>query len=437
MVTGSRIPRAVALLLLMQHSVQLITSFTPSSSVVASKPTVRIPSFLQVATTSSIGAGTGEADRAFQLGIQLEKAGLARAASAAFHEAATLYQCYLDHHATSSAAASSTNQDKDASPINIFQHVTSLSPDDKDSSPSVLAVLAYACIRLAHLSHDAFGDSRAATRLYKLAASIDPLPSAVAYHGIGTSIEASCHRVNDEASWREEMEKAVDAYREASRLGGGLWSNGEVLFHLAVALERLDEVEESEKIMEELRRGESNLSCLVDSWGYVRWHTRRADPHRLSLHRGTRAMLEIALEAAQPLLQHDDGLVCEFGVASGRSARMTQEMLPLDTHIHGFDTFTGLPVAWGNEPAGSYSTGGAIPKMEGGNVHFHKGLFKDTVPAFLATQDKGRPLAYANIDCDLYGSTRDVLEAMHGLGVPMNSGHGESVVNDLVGSTNI
>ena len=257
----------------MQQSLPLTVAFSTSPAMVRSKPKVRISS-LQVA--SSIAAATGEADQAFQLGIQLEKAGLARAASAAFHEAATLYQCYLDHHATSTVAASSTDQDKEASPFNIFQHVTSLSPSDRDSSPSVLAVLAYACIRLAHLSHDAFGDSRAATRLYKLAASIDPLPSAVAYHGIGTSIEGSCQRLNDEASWREEMEKAVDAYRAASTLGGGLWSNGEVLFHLAVALERLGEVDESEKIMEELRRGESNLSCLVDSWGYVRWHTRRA-----------------------------------------------------------------------------------------------------------------------------------------------------------------
>ena len=235
----------------------LTSGFSPPKLIQSSHKKVRVPSSLQVASSSSISAGTGEADRAFQLGIQLEKAGLARAASAAFHEAATLYQCYLDHHATSTAATSSS---KDTPAINIFQHVTSLSPADNDSSPSVLAVLAYACIRLAHLSHDAFGDSRAATRLYKLAASIDPLPSAVAYHGIGTSIEASCYRVNDESSWREEMEKAVDAYREASklhsRLGGGLWSNGEVNFHLAVALERLDEVEESEKIMEELRRGE-------------------------------------------------------------------------------------------------------------------------------------------------------------------------------------
>jgi hypothetical protein len=33
------------------------------------------------------------------------------------------------------------------------------------------------------------------------------------------------------------MEKAVEAYKEAIKLGGGLGSNGEVLFHLAVALE--------------------------------------------------------------------------------------------------------------------------------------------------------------------------------------------------------
>lgn len=196
-------------------------------------------------------------------------------------------------------------------------------------------------------------------------------------------------------------------------------------------------MEESEQIMNYLRRDnneETNLSSyLVDSWGYVRWHTRRTPTHLLNLHRGTRAMLQIALDAALPLLLKDNnggGLVCEFGVASGRSIRMTKELLPADIHIHGFDTFTGLPTAWGNEPAGSYSTGGAIPKMmdekegtgsegsEGCNVIFHQGLFRDTIPKFLSSIDKGRPLAYANIDCDLYSSTRDVLEAFHGRIVP-------------------
>ncbi|KAL9187651.1 hypothetical protein ACHAXT_006029 [Thalassiosira profunda] len=86
-----------------------------------------------------------------------------------------------------------------------------------------------------------------------------------------------------------------------------------------------------------------NETCLA----FFHVSEKRLDGMRL--HRGTRAMLQIALEAAQPLLQHDDGLVCEFGVASGRSIRMTNEMLPLETPIHGFDTFTGLPHAWGSE----------------------------------------------------------------------------------------
>jgi hypothetical protein len=42
---------------------------------------------------------------------------------------------------------------------------------------------------------------------------------------------------SERMAWRREMERAVEAYREASALGGGLGSNGEVLFHLAVALE--------------------------------------------------------------------------------------------------------------------------------------------------------------------------------------------------------
>ena len=168
--------------------------------------------------------------------------------------------------------------------------------------------------------------------------------------------------------------------------------------------------------MEKLRRSEAHTSCLVDSWGYVRWHTRKTKDAKLNLHRGTRDMLQIALVSSLPLI-NAGGMVCEFGVASGRSIRMTQEMLPLDIPIHGFDTFTGLPQAWGNEPVGTYSTGGIIPNMEG-KVYFHKGLFSDTIPKFLDETDDHLPLAFANIDCDLYTSTCDILEAMHTRIVP-------------------
>ena len=271
----------------------------------------------------------GQADRAFRLGIQLEKNGQTRRSTAAFHEAVTLYQCFLDSKAD-------------------FGHVTSLPEDD---TPTILA---YACLRLGFLHFDALGDAKAAVRLYKEAAELDPLPSAASYEGIGQTLEAS--------EGGKALREAIKAYRTALKLSPGRKST---LFRLSVALDRLgEEPEEAERIFDQLRREEAVHACLVDSWGYVRWHTRNIPCEKLNLYRGTRDMLAVALNAAMPLIK-EGGIVAEFGVGSGRSLRMTQELLPLDTPIHGFDTFTGLPQAWGNEPAGSYSTGGVVPNMEG------------------------------------------------------------------------
>ena len=322
----------------------------------------------------------GQADRAFRLGIQLEKNGQARRASAAFHEAVTLYQCFLDSKSD-------------------FGHVTSLPDED---APTILA---YACLRLGFLNHDALGDSKAAVRLYKEAAELDPFPSAASYEGVGQSLEAS--------EGGKGLKEAVQAYRVALQLSPGRMST---LFRLSVALDRLGEQEEADKIFDTLRREEAVHACLVDSWGYVRWHTRKIPRDDLNLYRGTRDMLAVALNAAMPLIE-EGGIVAEFGVGSGRSLRMTQELLPLDVPIHGFDTFTGLPQAWGNEPAGTYSTGGMVPSMEG-KVYFHKGLFGDTIKPFLKEAGNDAFLAYANIDCDLYSSTLDILESMHGRVVP-------------------
>jgi len=123
----------------------------------------------------------GEADRALRLGIQLEKNGQSRKASAAFHEAATLYQCFLE---------SSSGE---------FGHVTSLT---KEMCP---AILAYASLRLGFLNLDALGDPKAAVRLYKEAANIDPFPSAVSYDGEGQSLEAS--------GSGEHLQRAIELYR--------------------------------------------------------------------------------------------------------------------------------------------------------------------------------------------------------------------------------
>jgi tetratricopeptide (TPR) repeat protein len=314
----------------------------------------------------------GEADRAFRLGIQLDKNGQARKASGSFHEAATLYQCYSDSKSE-------------------FGHVTCLPEED---CPGILA---YTCLRLGFLNLDAIGDPKAAARLYREATTIDPVPSASSFEGLAHSLQAS----------EADLAEALPAYRKAHEMNP---QNQKVLFHLAVLLERLGETDEAEEYMERLRREEAIYSCLVDSWGYVRWHTRKVP--NVNLYRGTRSMLEFALKQAMPLIEQG-GLVCEFGVGSGRSLRMTQEILPLDIELHGFDTFTGLPQPWGTEPAGAYSTGGQVPNMEG-KVFFHQGLFGDTLSPFLKECGKDAFLAYANIDCDLYSSTLDILEGMHG-----------------------
>ena len=49
---------------------------------------------------------------------------------------------------------------------------------------------------------------------------------------------------------------------------------------------------------------------------------------------------------------------------------------------YGFDTFEGIPEDWHNEKAGSYSSEGNIPIVDGGE--FIVGKFEDSLPDFFA-----------------------------------------------------
>ena len=106
-------------------------------------------------------------------------------------------------------------------------------------------------------------------------------------------------------------------------------------------------------------------------------------------------------------------MVLEFGVSFGKSLRMLAELVDQNmingddytpeatTIVAGFDTFTGLPEAWGDEPVGSYSTGGLLPAVPQ-SVILIRGLFRNNSPI----------IALANIDCDLYGASLDVFNAL-------------------------
>jgi hypothetical protein len=111
------------------------------------------------------------------------------------------------------------------------------------------------------------------------------------------------------------------------------------------------------------------------------------------------ALLTWALEAAR-----EPGLVLEFGVRRGTS------LAALATHagqeVHGFDSFEGLPEAWGSTHAGVLTTGGHLPVL-GPNARLHPGWFEESLPAFLAAH--GGNVRFANIDSDIYSSACTVL----------------------------
>ena len=103
-----------------------------------------------------------------------------------------------------------------------------------------------------------------------------------------------------------------------------------------------------------------------------------------------------------------DGLVCEFGVFEAESLNRIAVRLPGRT-VFGFDSFEGLPEHWrGSFGPGFFSTGGRLPSVRP-NVTLVKGWFEATLPAF-AAEHAGRPVAFLHVDCDLYSSTRCILE---------------------------
>jgi hypothetical protein len=119
-----------------------------------------------------------------------------------------------------------------------------------------------------------------------------------------------------------------------------------------------------------------------------------------------------AFKSKLDLLQHAaslisvEGLVLEFGVGSGLTINHIAGLIP--GPVYGFDSFDGLPEHWRTGyPTGTFA--GPVPEVRA-NVKLIKGLFSDTLPGF--TAENGTPIALLHIDCDLYSSTKTVLEGL-------------------------
>ncbi|MDB5542868.1 MAG: class SAM-dependent methyltransferase [Hyphomicrobiales bacterium] len=101
------------------------------------------------------------------------------------------------------------------------------------------------------------------------------------------------------------------------------------------------------------------------------------------------------------------GPILEFGVATGRTinhlASLTAEQ------IYGFDSFEGLPEDWRT----GYSKGRfaqALP-MTAPNVRLLVGWFENSLDEFAALCPEG-PISLIHVDCDLYSSTKTILERL-------------------------
>ena len=151
---------------------------------------------------------------------------------------------------------------------------------------------------------------------------------------------------------------------------------------------------------DKVESGENSDRANLDAWRYIKSANKKIPP----IIGSNIQAFKLGINAAAK-----DGLVLEFGVRFGTSIRQIAALV--DQEVHGFDSFEGLPEAWHHLPKGSYSTKGVIPSVQE-NVILHNGWFEETLPGFVEKYQD--PVRFINIDCDIFSSTKTVLDFLAG-----------------------
>jgi hypothetical protein len=134
-----------------------------------------------------------------------------------------------------------------------------------------------------------------------------------------------------------------------------------------------------------------------------------------------RDRLELWKRAAVPRLKEKGAAVLEFGVADGAATRWWADAGVTFDSWHGFDTFQGLPTAWGRAGVPVMSAGvftpeagkGAVPRLSASHEYtWHAGLIENTLPGFSRPSD----VLFVLVDVDLLEPTEIILNwlAKHG-----------------------
>ena len=106
-------------------------------------------------------------------------------------------------------------------------------------------------------------------------------------------------------------------------------------------------------------------------------------------------------------IYNDNTIWIEFGVYKGNTINYISKFTK--NTVYGFDSFEGLPEMWRERYGkGHFSMNGDLPVVNS-NVVLVKGWFNDTLPQFIAN-NKDTKISFIHIDCDLYSSTKYVLD---------------------------
>ncbi len=168
---------------------------------------------------------------------------------------------------------------------------------------------------------------------------------------------------------------------------------------LGISLLESGAVEEGLSVLRATNVPSISLHSLLDCWHSLIAPSRRDSLAKPQSFGFKSSHIRHALNAIV-----NDGLVIELGVYMGGSLSQIAEHVGPSKIVHGFDSFEGLPDDWiDGVDKGSYSSGGVLPDVPI-NTKLHVGWFEDKLPDFVdAHADK---LAFANIDCDTYSSTK-------------------------------
>ena len=110
------------------------------------------------------------------------------------------------------------------------------------------------------------------------------------------------------------------------------------------------------------------------------------------------------------------GAYLEMGTGSGRTTNFIAALNPKQI-IHTFDSFEGLGEDWEKgsrtieKGSFAFKDSNYVPPVLN-NVRIYKGWFKDVLPTFKQYILKDQPIAFLNMDADIYSASKDVFEAL-------------------------